>query len=251
MPANPFKSALAANQLQIGCWASLADPYSLEILAGAGFDWLLIDAEHGPNDLRSVLRQLQVVAGYPVHPVVRLPVGDPTLIKQYLDIGAQSLLIPMVESGQQARELLAATRYPPQGMRGVASARASRWGAIPGYLQGAGADIALLIQVESAAGLAHLDELLAVDGVDGIFVGPWDLAASLGHLGNPHHPEVVSAIEGCIDRIVQAGKAPGIVTPDHALARGYIDRGVKFCAVGIDAMMLAAAARILVSTFKP
>jgi len=250
MIENRFKQALAAGHVQIGLWTSFADAYAIEIVASTGYDWLLIDGEHGPNDLRSVLAQLQAVAAYPTHPVVRLPVGDPVLIKQYLDIGAQSLLIPMVESGEQARQLVAATRYAPQGMRGVASARASRWGGIPDYFARASETVCLLLQVETVKGLDRLDEILAVDGVDGVFIGPSDLAASLGYLGNPTHPEVVSAIETAIARIVQAGKSAGILSTDNAMAHAYIERGVTFCAVGVDTIMLAQACRTLAGKFK-
>jgi 4-hydroxy-2-oxoheptanedioate aldolase len=250
MIENRFKQALSAAHVQIGLWTSFADPYAIEIVASAGYDWLLIDAEHGPNDLRSVLGQLQAVAAYPVEPVVRLPVGDPVLIKQYLDAGAHSLLIPMVESGHQAQQLVAATRYAPQGIRGVASARASRWGGISEYFSCANQSVCLLLQVETTKGLENLDEILSVDGVDGIFIGPSDLAASLGHLGNPGHPHVVSTIEGAISRIVASGKAAGILTADNALAHRYIELGVTFCAVGIDTLMLAQAARALARKFK-
>ena len=249
MIENRFKQALSTGRAQIGLWTSLADPYAIEIVAGAGFDWLLIDAEHGPNDVRSVLRQLQTVAAYPTEPVVRLPVGDPVLIKQYLDTGAHSLLIPMVEAGEQAQGLVAATRYAPHGIRGVASARASRWGGIGDYFSCANELVCLLLQVETRKGLENLDEIL-VDGVDGVFIGPSDLAASLGYLGNPGHPEVVSTIESAIARIKDSGKAAGILTADNALARRYIELGVTFCAVGIDTIMLAQAARALARKFK-
>lgn len=249
MIENRFKQALSTGRAQIGLWTSLADPYAIEIVAGAGFDWLLIDAEHGPNDVRSVLRQLQTVAAYPTEPVVRLPVGDPVLIKQYLDTGAHSLLIPMVETGEQARGLVTATRYAPHGIRGVASARASRWGGIGDYFSCANELVCLLLQVETRKGLENLDEIL-VDGVDGVFIGPSDLAASLGYLGNPGHPEVVSTIESAIARLKDSGKAAGILTADNALARRYIELGVTFCAVGIDTIMLAQAARALARKFK-
>ena len=250
MLENAFKKALAAGQTQIGLWASFADAYAIEIVASAGFDWLVIDGEHGPNDLRSVLAQLQAVAAYPTHPVVRLPIGDPVLIKQYLDIGAHTLLIPIVETGEQARQLVAATRYPPHGIRGVASARASRWGAETEYLARANEAVCLLIQVETLKGVENLDEILAVEGVDGVFIGPSDLAASIGHLGNLAHPDVISMIESAIARIVQSGKAAGILTADTALAQAYIQRGVTFCAVGVDTTMLAQAARALARKFK-
>jgi 4-hydroxy-2-oxoheptanedioate aldolase len=249
MMENRFKTALSSGLAQIGLWTSFADAYAIEIVASAGFDWLLIDAEHGPNDVRSVLRQLQTVAAYPSEPVVRLPVGDPVLIKQYLDTGAHTLLIPMVESAEQARQLVSATRYAPHGIRGVASARASRWGGIGDYFRFANDLVCLLLQVETVKGLENLDEIL-IDGVDGMFIGPSDLAASLGHLGNPGHPDVVLAIEDAIARIRASGKAAGILTADNTLARRYIELGVTFCAVGIDTIMLAQAARALARKFK-
>lgn len=250
MIENTFKQALAERCTQIGLWASFADSYAIEIVAGAGFDWLLLDAEHGPNDVRSVLRQLQAVAAYPVHPVVRVPVGDPVLMKQYLDIGAQTVLVPMVESAEQAKTLVSSVRYPPHGIRGVASARASRWGGVAEYFQKADAEVCLLLQVETVKGLENLDEILAIERVDGIFIGPSDLAASLGHIGNPGHAEVVAKIEEAIPRIVHSGKAAGILTTDTALASTYIERGVTFCAVGVDTIMLAQAAKALARQFK-
>jgi len=250
MIENRFKRALAVGKTQIGLWAGLADPFAIEIVATAGYDWVLIDAEHGPNDLRSVLTQLQAVAAYSVEPVVRVPAGDPVLIKQYLDTGAHSLLVPMVESGQQAQQLVAATRYAPRGIRGVASARASRWGAIPDYFSRASNLVCLLLQVETAKGLENLDDILAVEGVDGVFIGPSDLSASLGHLGDLGHADVVSAIESAIARIIRSGKAAGILTSDHALARRYLELGVTFCAVGIDTILLAEATRALARMFK-
>ena len=248
---NPFKQALKAGKVQIGLWAGLADPYPIEILAGAGFDWLAIDCEHAPNDLRSVLAQLQAMAGTLSQPVVRLPIGDPVLIKQYLDIGAHTLLVPVVESGEQAAMLVAATRYPPQGFRGVATGRASRWGRVKDYLATATDEVCLLVQVETRKGLDHLDAILAVEGVDGVFIGPSDLAASLGHLGNPNHADVIAAIEDAIARITAAGKAAGILSTDNTLARSYIDKGVTFCAVGVDTLLLSSAAMALARKFKP
>ena len=204
MITNTFKQALKAGTPQIGLWASLADPYVAEALATAGFDWLLIDGEHAPNDLRSVLGQLQAVgsaasfdaSSHPTHPIVRPPIGDVVLIKQYLEIGAQTLLIPMVDTAEQAARMVAATRYPPRGVRGVGSAgaRSSRWSGVPDYLHGADAEICLLVQVETTTGLANLAEIAAVEGVDGVFFGPADLSASMGLLGQPAHPDVVSAM---------------------------------------------------------
>ncbi len=249
---NRFKQALRAKQPQIGMWLAIADSYGAEIAAGAGFDWLLLDGEHAPNDLRSTLAQLQALAPYPVHPIVRPPIGDTHLIKQLLDIGAQTLLIPIVETAEQAARLVAATRYPPDGIRGVGSAlaRASRWNRVPDYLGRADDEICLLVQVETRKGLDNLDAIAAVPGVDGVFIGPADLSAALGHRGNPGHPEVQAAIEGSIVRIVAAGKAAGILTAEEKLARRYLDLGCTFVAVGTDVTLLARAAEKLAATFK-
>lgn len=251
-PYNTFKQAITEPGARIGLWLGLGDPYTAELCATAGFDWLLVDGEHGPNDLRSMLGTLQAVAPYPVHPVVRVPHGDAALIKQVLEIGATTLLVPMVESAEQARALVRATRYPPQGLRGVGSglARSSRWSSYPQYLHEANERIGLLVQVETAEALAQLDEIAAVDGVDGVFIGPADLSASMGHLGNPGHPEVRAAIDGAIGRILAAGKAPGILTVDEALARHYIALGARFVAVGVDATLLARATRALAAAFR-
>ena len=251
-PPNPFKAALAEPGARIGLWVGLADPYAAELCATAGFDWLLIDGEHGPNDLRSMLGALQAVAPYPSHPVLRIPQGDAALIKQVLEIGATTLLVPMVESAEQARALVAATRYPPRGVRGVGSglARSSRWSAHANYLHEADDSVCLLVQVETASALAQLDEIAAVDGVHGVFIGPADLSASMGHLGNPGHPDVRAAIDGAIQRILAAGKAPGILMVDEALARHHIAAGARFVAVGVDATLLARATRDLAGRFK-
>ena len=253
MPAhNPFKTALAAGQPRIGLWLSMADPYLAEAAATCGYDWLLIDGEHAPNDVRSTLSVLQALAAYPVTPIVRPPVGQTHLIKQYLDLGVQTLLIPMVESGAQARDLVAATRYPPRGVRGVGSAiaRASRWNAVPDYLHRADDQVCLLVQVESAAGLAAVDDILAVEGVDGVFIGPADLSASLGHLGNPAHPDVQAAILDAVTRTRAAGKAAGILCTE-AQVQHYRAAGCTFIAAGVDTTLLARAARDLAGRFQP
>jgi len=251
-PQNAFKAALARPAAQVGLWLGLADAYSAELCATAGFDWLLIDGEHGPNDLRSTLAALQALAPYPAYPVVRIAQGDTVLIKQVLEIGATTLLVPMVESAEQARALVRAMRYPPDGVRGVGSglARSSRWSAFPGYLKQASESLCLLVQVETVAALEQLDAIAAVDGVDGVFIGPADLSASMGHLGQPGHPEVRAAIDAAIGRILAAGKAPGILAVDEALARHYIGIGARFVAVGVDATLLAQATRSLAARFK-
>jgi 4-hydroxy-2-oxoheptanedioate aldolase len=250
---NSFKSALyEQNTPLIGCWLALANPYTAELCATAGFDWLLIDNEHGPNDLRSTLAQLQAVSPYSSHPIVRPPVGDVNLIKQLLDTGVQTLLIPMVETAEQAALLVAATRYPPAGIRGVGAAlgRASRYNSIPSYLHDANATICLLVQVESDKALKNLDAIAAVDGVDGVFVGPADLAASLGHLGSPNHPDVQAAIADAVRRIQLAGKPPGILALDEPVARRYIEWGCRFVAVAADSLLLSAAVRNVAQKFK-
>lgn len=251
-PDNPFKQAIAEPGARIGLWLGLADPYAAELCATASFDWLLVDGEHGPNDLRSTLSVLQAVAPYPSHPVVRIPHGDAALIKQVLEIGATTLLVPMVETADQARALAAATRYPPQGIRGVGSglARSSRWSGYTNYLHEANDRVCLLVQVETASALAQLDEIVAVDGVDGVFIGPADLSASMGHLGQPDHPEVRAAVEGAFARILAAGKAPGVLAVDEKIARRYIALGARFVAVGVDATMLAQATRTLAAKFR-
>ncbi|MBL8648392.1 MAG: 4-hydroxy-2-oxoheptanedioate aldolase [Sphingosinicella sp.] len=249
---NAFKQALAEGRRQIGLWQALANPYTAEICAGAGFDWLLIDGEHGPNDLPLVLQQLQAVSASPTEAVVRLPWGDPVLIKQYLDIGARSLLIPMVESAAQAAGLAAACRYPPRGTRGVGSAvgRASRWNRAPHYLRDADQDICLLLQIESVEGLKACAEIARTDGVDGVFIGPSDLAAALGHLGNPGHPEVRSAIFSAIETICAAGKAAGLLAADEQLARKCLSAGASFVAVGTDVTILARGSEALARLFR-
>ena len=252
MIKNTFKQALRDGRPQIGLWASLADPLVAEALATTGFDWLLIDGEHAPNDLRSVLGQLQAVAPYPTHPIVRPPIGDVVLIKQYLEIGAQTLLIPMVDTAEQAARMVAATRYPPRGIRGVGSsgARSSRWSSVPRYLHEADDEMCVLVQVETQTGYANLAEIAAVDGVDGVFFGPADLSASMGHLGNAAHPDVVAAMTTGVKTVLAAGKAPGILMTDNAASQYYLDQGALFVAVGVDAMMLVKAAKTLAATFK-
>ncbi len=252
MPINTFKQRLQSGPAQIGLWLGLADPYCAELAANAGFDWLLIDGEHAPNDLRGLLGQLQAVAPYASQPVIRPVIGDTALIKQLLDIGAQTLLVPMVESAEQARELVRAMHYPPHGVRGVGSAlaRASRWNSIPGYLDKADEQMCLLVQIENLDGLAKLDEIVAVEGVDGVFIGPADLSASMSHRGNPGHPEVQAAIEDAIVRIGKAGKAAGILSADQSLARRYLELGAKFVAVGVDTTVLMRGLQTLASAFK-
>lgn len=254
-PTNSFKQALAERRPQIGLWLGLASASATEICAGAGFDWLLIDGEHAPNDLASVLHQAQVIAGYPsVHAIARVPLGvghvGQMLIKQYLDLGVQTLLVPMVDTAEQAAEVARSMRYPPQGVRGMAGARASRWGGYPGYANEANAQVCLLVQAETQRALQNLDAIAATEGVDGVFIGPADLSASMGHVGNAAHPEVQAAIEDAIRRITAAGKAAGILATHEALARRYLELGATFVAVGLDTQLVARGAAALAATFK-
>ncbi|MEZ5480049.1 MAG: HpcH/HpaI aldolase/citrate lyase family protein [Thiolinea sp.] len=244
-PHNPFKRALQTGQQQYGFWLGLCNPLSAELLAHTGYDWLLIDGEHAPNDLRTVLAQLQAIAGTPAHPVVRLVDGNPATIKQYLDIGAQSLLIPMVETAQQAEALARAVTYPPHGMRGVgtALARAAHWNLANDYFAAVDEELCLLIQVESVTALENLDAILQVERVDGVFIGPADLAATMGHLGNPAHPDVKAAVETAIRKIRAAGKAAGTLATHKTIARHYESVGVQFVALGVDTLVLAQAAQ--------
>lgn len=248
---NPFKTALARREQQVGLWLSMAEPYSAEICASAGFDWLLIDGEHGPNDVRSMLAQLRAVAPYRAHPIVRAVDDNPALVKQLLDIGTQTLLVPMVDTAEQAAALVQATRYPPQGIRGVGAgiARASRWGARGDYTDVANDEVCLLVQAESVTALANLESISEVDGVDGVFIGAADLAASMGYRGRASHPEVQAAVDDAIRRIVACGKAAGALTADPTLARRYFELGATFVAVGIDVTLLAQATRRLAADF--
>ena len=251
-PVNSFKHRLVTGQRLIGCWAGFADPYPTEVLASAGFDWLVIDGEHAPNDLRTIMAQLVAMKGAHSHPVVRLPMGETWAIKQVLDAGAQTLLIPMVESAEQAQDLVRAMRYPPQGVRGAgaALARASEFSAIPDYVTTANDQMCLLVQVETRAGLENLDAILAVEGVDGVFIGPADLAADLGYPGQSAAAPVAAAIQQALATIAASPKAAGILAVDDETAQTYAKWGAQFLAVGIDVVMLARAARDTVALWQ-
>ncbi|OTA18497.1 2,4-dihydroxyhept-2-ene-1,7-dioic acid aldolase [Xenorhabdus vietnamensis] len=248
---NKFKHALKTGHPQIGLWLGLCSGYSAELLAGTGFDWLLIDGEHAPNDISTILAQLQGIAPYPSQPVVRPAWNDPVIIKQLLDIGAQTLLLPMIQNAEQAREAVRATRYPPAGIRGVGSAlaRASRWNRIPDYLSRANDEMCVLVQVETREALQNLPEIAAVEGVDGVFIGPADLSADMGHIGNPQHPEVQAAIVQAIGQIQSCDKAAGILMTNVDIAEHYLNLGVLFVAVGVDTILLSGAANNLAKRF--
>jgi 4-hydroxy-2-oxoheptanedioate aldolase len=252
-PERTFRHALEKPDAsaKIGLWVCSGSPLVAEIMAGSGADWLLIDTEHSPNSLESVLAQLHAVHGYPVLPMVRLPWNDVVLIKQYLDLGAQNLLIPMVNDAGQARAAVAAVRYPPHGVRGVGSAlaRAARWNRIPDYLARADETISLAVQIETAEAVENVKDILAVDGIDAIFIGPSDLAASMGHLGEQEHPEVIAAVERCLAAAQDAGKPAGVNAFVEATARRYIQAGARFVLVGADVAILARSSEELAARF--
>ena len=251
LPENSFKRALRAGKPQIGLWSSLSSNYTVEVIAGAGFDWILLDSEHSPADIENLLTQLQAAAPYPTHPVVRIPWNDMVTIKRVLDIGAQSLLVPYVSTAEEARAAVSYTRYPPAGVRGVAgTTRATRFGRIPDYARRAHEEICLLVQVETQRALDNIEAICAVDGVDGVFIGPADLHASLGHPGEIANPKVKPMIDDAIRRIRKSGKAPGILTPNEADARHWLDCGALFVAVGADVGILARGAEALAAKFK-
>jgi 4-hydroxy-2-oxoheptanedioate aldolase len=251
LPQNTFKRALKAGKAQIGLWSSLSSNYSVEVIAGAGFDWILLDSEHSPADIESLLRQLQAAAPYPTQPIVRVPWNDMVWIKRVLDIGAQTLLVPYVSTAAEARDAVAYTRYPPQGLHGVAgTTRATRFGRIKDYAKRAHEETCLLVQVETRAALDNIEAIAAVDGVDGIFIGPADLHASLGHTGEIAHASVKPLIDEAIRRIRKCGCAPGILTPNEADARHWLGCGALFVAVGADVGILARGAETLAAKFK-
>jgi 4-hydroxy-2-oxoheptanedioate aldolase len=251
LPKNAFKKAIREGRQQIGLWVSLASPYCAELVAGSGFDWLLIDGEHSPNAPTTVISQLQAVAAYPVTAIVRPAWNDKVLIKRYLDIGTQSFLVPYVQNVEEAQAAVAAIRYPPRGVRGVAgTTRASGFGRMADYAKHAEEELCMLVQIETREGLDNLDAIARVDGVDGVFIGPADLAAGLGHLGDQAHPEVQSAIQDAIKRIRSHKKPAGILATDEPSTRRYIEWGTTFTAVGLDAGILARESEKLAAKYK-
>jgi 4-hydroxy-2-oxoheptanedioate aldolase len=251
LPANNFKRSLMAGRQQIGLWVSLASAYSAEIVAGSGFDWLLIDTEHSPNEVDTTMAQLQAVAASPVSAVVRPAWNDKVLIKRHLDIGAQTLLVPYVQSEEEAAAAVAATRFPPRGVRGVAGmTRATRFGRVDDYAKRAASELCLLVQIETRDGIENLEAITRCEGVDGVFIGPADLAAGLGHVGDIAHAEVQSVIREAIRRIRACGKAAGILATDDASTRRYMEWGTTFTAVGLDAMVLARETEKLATKFR-
>lgn len=263
MPVNQFRRRLLNRDRLLGLWLVLGDGYSAEIMAGIGFDWLLIDAEHAPNDLRSVLDQLQgIAAGAGLgldedqrnrsQPVVRLPHCDPALIKQYLELGVPNLLLPMIDTPEQAEAAVRDTRYPPHGVRGMGSGigRSSRWGRLTDYIASAGENIGIIVQAESPLALTNAAAIAAVDGVDGVLFGPSDLSAALGVAGQPNHPDVVAAIRTAHEAVRATGKATGIMVADPVAAEAWLERGMTFAGVGVDSTLLVRAADALLARFQ-
>ena len=251
IPVNTFKRALREHRPQIGLWCSLCSPITAEIVSHSGFDWLLLDTEHSPNEVPDVLAQLQSVQAGTASAIVRPAWNDIVLIKRFLDIGAQSLLIPFVQTPEEARRAVEATRYPPGGIRGITgSGRASRYGRVKDYLKNASREICLLVQVETRSALDQIEAIASVDGIDGVFIGPNDLAASFGHIGNWGHPEVQAALEDAVRRLKKIGKPAGILTPNEEEAKRFIAWGYTFVAVGADLGLLARGADALAKRFK-
>jgi 4-hydroxy-2-oxoheptanedioate aldolase len=251
LPANAFKRALREGRPQIGLWSSLCSNIAAEVIAGSGFDWILVDTEHAPNELPMVFSQLQALAGGTAAPVVRPAWNDMVLMKRLLDIGVQNLLIPYVQTPEEARAAVAATRYPPQGVRGVAvNHRGNSFGRIKDYYKRAGDEVCVLVQIESRVALQNIEAIAAVEGIDGLFIGPSDLAAAFGHVGESSHPEVRAAIDDALKRIAKTGKAPGILAPIEADARHWLSLGCVVLAVGSDVGLLARQSEELAAKFK-
>lgn len=237
--ANPFKRAIMAGQQQIGLWSTIRDNAATEMLAGLGFDWMLLDCEHTPNDLNSVLSMLQAMSAYGTHPVVRPTELNPAEIKRLLDIGAQTILIPYVQTVEEAKLAVEAVDYAPRGFRGMGgSTRANRFGTVPEYFTRAREEICLLVQIETQKGLDNLDEIASLDGIDGVFIGPADLSASLGHAGNARHPDVRAAITDATQRIRGHGKPAGFLSLDDELTAMAVEAGSLFTAVDVDMVAL-------------
>jgi 4-hydroxy-2-oxoheptanedioate aldolase len=250
-PRNAFKQALASCHCQIGLWCSMASPIGAEILAGAGFDWIVIDGEHAPNDIPLLVSQLQAMRGGTAEPVFRVPWNDPVIIKRALDAGARSLLVPFVQNAEEARRAVAASRYPPLGIRGVSVApRANDYGRVRDYHRNAHLDTCILVQIETRLALSEVEAITAVEGVDGLFIGPSDLAADFGHLGNPSHPEVQAAIKDAAQRVRAAGRSAGTLSGNLDDVDPLFEMGYNFIAAGSDVGLLARGAENVAARFR-
>lgn len=250
---NRFKKQVLNKDTTYGIWNGLVDTITGEILACAGFDWILIDGEHAPFDIRTIQAQMQAISAYDIQIVVRPPVGDSILIKQLMDIGVQNLLVPMVETAAQAEDLVKAMRYPPEGFRGVgtALARASKWNQVDDYFKDANNEMCLICQIESVEGIKNIESILSVAGVDGVFIGPADLGASMGHLGQPNHPAVKEEVSKAIQLIKRHNKTAGVLSASKETIDFYISQGANMVGVGLDTLLLSKAAKLLAETYKP
>lgn len=248
---NAFKQALAACERQVGLWCSMASPISAEILAGAGFDWVVIDGEHAPNDIPLLITQLQAMRGGTAEPVFRVPWNEPVIIKRALDAGARSLLIPFVQNAEEARKAVAAARYPPLGIRGVAVVpRANDYGRVRNYHRNAHLETCILVQLETRAALKEIEAIAAVDGIDGMFIGPSDLAADFGHLADNKHSEVQAAIQDAAKRIRAAGRSAGTLSGNLDDVEPLFEMGFNFTAAGSDVGLLARGAESVAARFR-
>jgi len=250
LPRNRFRVRLETGRPQFGLWLGIPDPSVAEMMAGAGFDWLCVDQEHGPYELRDVMSHLQALAPYEVAPIVRPVEGSTALLKKLCDIGAQTLLVPMIDTAEQARAVVSAVRYPPSGRRGLGTsmARAARWNAVPGYLQSANDEMFVIVQAETVTALENLESIATTEGVDAVFFGPSDLSASMGLLGKAGHPEVVAAVTAGIRTVRAAGKYAGLLCLDPAQIGGFLEAGANFVGVGVDTLLLGNGARALAAS---
>jgi len=250
---NKFKKAILKGEKQYGIWNGIAHSYAAEILAGAGFDWVLIDAEHAPFSMDQIIIQLQAMSRYDVSPILRIPKADPEHMKTLMDAGVQSFIIPMVEDGETAALIAQAVRYAPEGIRGVGTAlsRAAQWNRVNDYFKLANDQMCVIAQVESVKGVEALDEIVAVDGIDVVFLGPADLAGTMGHLGNPSHPQVKAVVNETLQRIVNSGKMAGVLTSSKELIEDYSAKGATMIGVGVDTIILANATKELAEYYKP
>jgi len=251
MPRNRFRAGLESGSTQYGVWLGIPDASAAEIMAGAGFDWLLVDHEHGAFEIRDVMTHLQVMAAYDIAPIVRPADGDPTLLKKLCDIGAQSFIVPMIDTPEQAAALVGAVRYPPDGIRGMGTslARASRWNSVAGYVKQANDEMLVVVQAETVTAIENLEAIAKTPGVDGVFIGPSDLSASMGHVGNAAHPEVVDTVSDALRTIRAAGKYAGLLCLDESMVAHFESCGANFVGIGVDTLLLGNAARRLAATF--
>lgn len=251
LPRNRFKAGLKSGNTQFGLWLGITDSAMNEMLAGVGFDWLVVDHEHGPFELRDVLHALQTIAAYDTAPIVRPVNGEPALLKRLCDFGAQTFIVPMIDTAEQAADIVRAVKYPPQGNRGLGAsmARAARWNMIPRYPHDANDEICVIVQAETVTAMENLAAIAAVDGVDGVFIGPSDLSASMGHLGDASHRTVINAVSKGIHKIRAASKFAGLLCLDETLVAHFIECGANFVGVGVDTLLLGNEARALAARY--